>query len=236
MCILLIMLGTCQDTNSGDKDEPQFENSPREFVDNDCEIGKTEAEMDFEKDSLGWYFYGLPNPRFNTWSRIISEEYDLQRKGGGDVITRRGECYNEQMKIKIKEKFGMNAFDRISNKVDSLYSIGQGDRDAEFVGGDSSLMKYIYCRIGNQLFSENDDSAARIIVQFRINREGDHGNFKIMYENEEAKSNPEYKNEVIQIMQGMPKWTPGIVNGIKQEFQYNLPIKFDISTKNEYCG
>lgn len=76
----------------------------------------------------------------------MSEEYNLQIKGGGDVITRKEECYNELMEIKIQEKFGMDAFERISNKVDSLYKIGEGDRDSEFVGGDSSFMKYIYCR------------------------------------------------------------------------------------------
>lgn len=235
--VLIIVLG-CNNSKSENKNQFEHQITDREerSAINECEEGKVQAEKDISKDSLGLYFYGLPKPRFNTWVRLIRTEYDLQMKGGGDIIEVKGACYNEVMHEEIKRKFGKDAFDRIESKVDSLYRIGQGDREPEFTGRDSALMKYIYCGLEEELLSDDEDMTPLIVIQFSIDKEGNIRNPEIMFENESAKSDSKYKNKAIELINRMPKWIPGVENTETKEFRYSLPIKFGIGVKKENCG
>lgn len=206
------------------------------LVKTDCEIGKKEAEIDINNNDLGFYFYGLQNPKFNTWVRLMREEYGLKVKGGGDIIDEEGECYNQVMREKIKEKFGKDAFERIENKLDSLYELGLGDREPEFVGGQSELMKYIYCNIEDKLLVEKKDIPI-IVIQIIIVKDGMVINKGIVYKNKFAKENDKYKAKAIELIEQMPSWMPAIENlkavdsGI-----YSIPIKFEKEMKNKICG
>jgi hypothetical protein len=227
--LFLISFFGCQESNSQIK---VIDNIPND----ECEQGKIDAEIDIKKNNLGLYFYGHPNPRFNTWLRLISEEYKLSIKGGGDIVEEKGECYNQVMNEKIKEKFGKDAFERVEIKLDSLYEIGLGDREPIFEGGDSKLMNYLYCNLDNELISNNEEEIPIIVVQILIDKEGVVHKQKILFKNKFAKSDNKYEKNVIQIIDNMPNWIPGIENKKRIDFRYNLPIKFGQKIKKEHCG
>ncbi len=205
-------------------------------VENDCESGKRDAEKDFQNNELGLYFYGLPNPRFNTWVRLMKQEYNLKVKGGGDIIDEEGDCYNQVMREKIREKFGKDAFERVEMKLDSLYDLGLGDKEPEFVGGESELTKYIYCNIGDELLAD-DEIIPVIVIQILIKKNGEVQNKGIVFQNKFARESEKYEQKAIQIIEQMPNWIPAIENEKRVDFGvYSIPIKFEKERKKENCG
>ena len=226
--IIISFLG-CKESNSSQLEKEVL-------VLSECEHGKIEAINDIKEDDLGLYFYGLPNPEFNTWVRLISKEYNLSKKGGGDVVDQKGECYNIIMREHIKQIYGKNAFKRIQYKLDSLYDMGKGDRDASFQGGEAELMKYLYCNINEDYFSDTSEDSPILVVQFIISREGVVQNIKIVFSNDRAKSNKKYSNIVFELIEKMPNRTPSRVNNQNGEILYTIPIKFYKEKKIEYCS
>ena len=75
-------------------------------IQENCERGEEEARQDMINGDLGYYFFGDPNPRFNTWMRTIIKEYGLVVKGGGGILFVEGTCYNDVMRKNIEEKYG----------------------------------------------------------------------------------------------------------------------------------
>ena len=109
-----------------------------------CQEGKVEAQHDIDNGELGYYFYGLPNPRFNTFVRVASKEFNLRIKGGGDIVDKAGECYNGLIEKEIERLYGKDAFKEIDLKVASMQTMGLIDRDAQFPEGEEKLNQYIY--------------------------------------------------------------------------------------------
>jgi len=216
--------------------ENNKENLERHEAKSGCERGKSDAEQDFMNDDLGYYFYGLPNPRFNTWMRLIREAYDLKVKGGGCIIEEEGACYNQVMREKLKEKFGNYAFERIERKVDSLYQIGLGDKEAKFGVGDSELLKYIYCNLEDHLLSSDKMEVPIVVIQISISEEGKVDNQQILFRNKFAEQDGRYENKAIELIKSMPDWVPAIENRKKVRSGYNIPIRFAKEMKNKNCN
>lgn len=236
--IILSSLIGCNESKSqnGKGSEQEMGKIEIKNIENDCEIGKEEAEIDFHKNDLGLYFYGLPNPRFNTWVRLMKQEYSLKVKGGSDIIDKKGDCYNQVMRKRIKEKFGENAFERIETKLDSLYNLGLGDKEPEFVGGEPELTKYIYCNIEDELLSDNENVPI-VVIQILIRESGEVENKGIVFQNKFAKQSEKYEQRAVQIIEQMPNWIPAIENEKKVDFGvYRIPIKFEKERKKENCG
>jgi len=200
-----------------------------------CEKGKLDAIKDFENGQLGYYFFGHPNPEFNTWVRTIKEEYDITTKGGGDIIFEEGECYNEIMETKLKAKYGEHVFERINQKVDSLYEIGLGDRNAEYTGGQGALLKHIYCNLKDDLFKEENQKLI-IIAQLIINEQGKTIIDTLRLRNISEEEILIYKSEVNKLIDRMPKWIPAIQNKKEIKNKYTIPIKFSKQEKLKNCG
>lgn len=204
-------------------------------IENDCERGKQDAEKDYRNNDLGFYFYGLPNPKFNTWVRLMIQEYNIKVKGGGDLIDKEGNCYNQVIRERIKEKFGKNAFERIDIKLDSLYNLGLGDKEPEFVGGEYELSKYIYCNIEDELLSDNENIPI-VTVQILIKKSGEVQNKGIVFHNKFAEKSVKFRQKAIQIIEQMPNWIPAIENERKVDFGiYYISIKFEKKRKKENC-
>ncbi|KAA3633005.1 MAG: hypothetical protein DWQ02_13880 [Bacteroidetes bacterium] len=228
LCLLIFGFISCYPQNEVKKPEIKPDSET-------CKEGTIEALNDLKSGELGLYIYGLPSPRFNTWVRLVAEEYDLKINRRGCIVEEKGICYNQIMKEKIREMYGQDAFTRIDQKLDSLYNLGLGDREPSFKGGDSSYLKYVYCQIEDNLLSDTRKNSPLIITQILINETGKIESFEILFINEIAKQNENYEKTVIQLMENMPDWNPAIENKKGVKSLYRLPFRFQKSKKVAIC-
>ncbi|GAB3830133.1 hypothetical protein GCM10028895_45790 [Pontibacter rugosus] len=230
--ILVVLFYGCNNTNAPQNLSPLINSISFEEVGNTiaCRRGIKDAVKDYQAGELGLYFYGLPNPEFNTWVRLMIEEYGLELKGGGDIVEPEGKCYNKVMYELIKQKYGKNAFERIDTKVDSLFKLGLGDRDVKFKGGDEGLMKYIYCNLSDSLLKE-DSEAPLIVVSLVIDEQGKIEESEILFKRNIEQDEALYDEVVEQLVEKMPDWTPASHNKVAIKQRYTIPIKFSRKSK-----
>ena len=237
--LLLFSLFICNESISQHANEIENNDKNIETINtnNECEKGRRAAEKDSENGDLVLYLENVrPGLRFNTWRRLIQEEYHLKIKG--DLSYKAGNCYRQTMNSKIKEKFGEDIFERITHQLDSLYAIGLGDKNPKFKGGEKELLKYIYCNIPDDLLSENGEDIPIIIVQISIDETGKVINQGIKHKNKFAKkANERYDKKTAEIINNMPDWIPAIENKQAIFFKtFYLPIKFEQEIKDSTCS
>lgn len=198
----------------------------------DCNKGINEANADLKLNVLGLYFFGLPNPRLNTHIRILAEEYMIKIKGGGDVVTEEGKCYNEIMEIKIKERFGKNIFDSVIKKVDSLYNAGVGDRELQYMGGAESMNKFLACKLNFFDLKESEQNKPTVFINLIIDSDGNISNASV-----KRGVDDKYDSEALRVSKLMTGWIPAIQNKKAVESQMTIRVKFDPSIrKNIDCN
>lgn len=139
------------------------------------------------------------------------------------------------MKIKLKAKYGELAFERINQKVDSLYAIGLGDKNAEFIGGQDALLKHIYCNLKDDLFKDENQKSL-IIAQLIINEQGKTKIDTLRLRNISQDETTIYKSEVNKLIDNMQNWIPAIENKTEIENRYTIPIRFSKQVKMKNCG
>jgi hypothetical protein len=200
-----------------------------------CRRGIEDAVKDYQAGELGLYFYGLPHPEFNTWIRLMQEEYDLKVKGGGDISEPEGKCYNKLMYELIELKFGKNAFERIDTKLDSLYKLDLGDRDVRFKGGEEGLIQYIYCNISDTLLKE-DSVAPLVVVSLFIDEQGKIEESEILFRKNIEQNEALYDEAVKQLVENMPNWLPSVQNKVAVKQKFTVPIRFSRKIKKSNCG
>lgn len=234
LLLILFFLFGCKESKSLQDNTPKKKQNRQ--MDERCKKGEQEAKNDLENNDWGLYFYGRTGPRYNTWLRLIRKEYQLKVKGGGDISSKEGDCYNRIMIKKIKEKYGADAFEKITTKVDSLYAIDLGDRTAKYKGGEKALLKYIYCNIPDDVLVENNEAIPRIIFQVSIDKDGHVINKGIIRKNKFAETNERYTKVAIEIINKMPKWIPAIENEKNiAVHSYYIPFKFEKKLKDKNC-
>lgn len=88
-----------------------------------------------------------------------------------------------------------------------------------FPGGEAALMKYFE---ENMQWPDNDsDISGRVIVQFKIAKDGTVKDPKVV-----RGLAPEFDEEALRLVRGMPKWIPGKIAGKVVETTYTVPVKF----------
>ncbi|MBK8497254.1 MAG: energy transducer TonB [Flavobacteriales bacterium] len=98
----------------------------------------------------------------------------------------------------------------------------------EFPGGQEAMYKYL----GKEV--EYPDKAIEagiqgvVYVNFIIEKEGTLSHARIL-----RGASPLLDAEALRVVQGMPKWTPGMQLGKPVRVQYNLPIRFVIHERKK---
>ena len=93
------------------------------------------------------------------------------------------------------------------------------DQLPQFQGGDKAMQKYLVenlrCPAGL------DSIRGTVIVRFVVSETGKTGSFKI-----QRSLNPQFDEEVIRVIKGMPDWIPGTNEGKAVPVYYTLPVRF----------
>lgn len=88
-----------------------------------------------------------------------------------------------------------------------------------FPGGKAALMKYFEENM--RWIDTGSDISGRVIVQFKIAKDGTVKNPKVV-----RGLAPEFDEEALRLVRGMPKWIPGKIAGKVVETTYTVPVKF----------
>lgn len=93
-----------------------------------------------------------------------------------------------------------------------------------FQGGSGNLLEYLTERIEYPTVLENSEMMnTKIYIEFIINEIGDIEKIKVL-----RSINPSFDKHVCDILQNMPKWTPGMQDGKPVPVKMILPINIDI--------
>ncbi len=102
---------------------------------------------------------------------------------------------------------------------DQVYAVV--DKQPEFPGGISALMKYLGANIQYPKVAMDKGIEGRVIAQFVVEKDGKINEVKVL-----QGIDPALDAEAIRMVQAMPNWKPGIHKGEKVRVKYTLPINF----------
>ena len=90
-----------------------------------------------------------------------------------------------------------------------------------FPGGMDELMKYLAQNIHYPIAAQEKGVQGSVILQFVVDADGFIGNVNVLRGVESS-----LDEEAIRVVENMPKWEPGILNGEKVSVRYTLPVIF----------
>lgn len=91
----------------------------------------------------------------------------------------------------------------------------------EFPGGMESLMKYLGSHIKYPVEAVNKNLSGRVIVQFVVNKDGSPVEAEVVQSTSEI-----FNDAALNVIKGMPKWTPGEQKGKKVRVKFTIPVNF----------
>lgn len=98
----------------------------------------------------------------------------------------------------------------------------------QFPGGHVALFEYLSKNIKFPKSKENEDVKVRVVTTFTVEKDGSITDAKIVRSQGEA-----FDNEALRVINGMPKWIPGMQNGKAVSVKYLLPITFSTTDSDK---
>ena len=95
--------------------------------------------------------------------------------------------------------------------------------DPEFPGGNEALYKYLAQNIKYPEKAKADKIEGRVVVGFVIEKDGSISNAEVR-----RSVNVEMDAEALRVINAMPKWQPGTMEGKPVRVHYNIPITFKL--------
>lgn len=110
-----------------------------------------------------------------------------------------------------------------NNDTISNYVWGIPEILPEFPGGNKALKQFINDNIMYPEKAQEDKIEGRVIVEFRIKKDGSIEDIKVLKGVRE-----DLDKEAVRIIKKMPKWTPGQREGKIVEIHITLPVIFKL--------
>ena len=98
----------------------------------------------------------------------------------------------------------------------------------QFPGGHVALFEYLSKNIKFPKSKEKEDVKVRVVTTFTVEKDGSITDAKIVRSQGEA-----FDNEALRVINGMPKWIPGMQNGKAVSVKYTLPITFSTTDSDK---
>jgi TonB family protein len=95
----------------------------------------------------------------------------------------------------------------------------------EFEGGTEALMRYVRKHLKYPRWEKKNKIEGTVYASFIVDEEGNVTNPEVMRGVEGAEN---FNEEVLKVLNGMPKWKPGMDQGKVVPVQFNLPFKFEL--------
>ena len=102
-------------------------------------------------------------------------------------------------------------------------SVLRAEESPEFVGGMEALSQYIADNIRYPEQAKRDNTQGKVLVRFTIQADGSVADAEVL-----RGIGSGCDEEALRVVNAMPKWKPGHVNGNPVRVQYTLPITFKL--------
>lgn len=114
-----------------------------------------------------------------------------------------------------------NTMDLTENADGEVVSVVEDD--PEFPGGEEALYKYLAENIKYPVLAKEKGTQGRVYVTFVVEKDGSVTDAKVLRGVSE-----EVDAEALRVINAMPKWKPGMQQGVPVRVQYNIPIIFKL--------
>lgn len=108
-----------------------------------------------------------------------------------------------------------------AKSVKGKYTECAAETFPEFPGGQTALFEYLAKNIKFPKSEEQKDVKVRVITKFTVAKDGSITDAQVVKSQGEA-----FDKEALRVINGMPKWTPGTLNGKPVDVKYTIPITF----------
>lgn len=98
------------------------------------------------------------------------------------------------------------------------------DQMPEFPGGEQAMMEYLRKNLIYPNAAEEKHIEGRVVLAFDVDKYGSISDVEIV-----KSANPLLDREAVNVIQHMPNWKPGRLNGVPVKVKYHLPIDFKLS-------
>ncbi len=111
------------------------------FAQTDCNIASVKAQTDFKNSDLIFHSEEVI-PVEQTYFYVLNEYYNINMRFVDSDSIQYYECYDSTLTILLKEKYGDDFLQRVSEITDSLETTINWRKNAEFPEGKIEMMKY----------------------------------------------------------------------------------------------
>ena len=92
-----------------------------------------------------------------------------------------------------------------------------------YPGGAAALMEFIKSNLQYPEEAKAEMAEGLVQVSFVVEKDGTTSDFEVIDEH-----HPALEAEAVRVLQAMPKWNPGIQDGVKVRVEYTVPVKFTL--------
>ncbi|MDD4217679.1 MAG: energy transducer TonB [Bacteroidales bacterium] len=129
-------------------------------------------------------------------------------------------CTEKQTKTEQVDKETQK---KIVEAEEKIYQYMEADVEPQFPGGQKEFMNYIINEINYPEQSKLDGIEGRVFIKFIISKTGEIINASVA-----SSVNETLDAEALRVVSGMPKWTPGEIEGQPVNVEFVVPIHFKL--------
>lgn len=107
--------------------------------------------------------------------------------------------------------------------ADTVSYCSELDANPEFPGGEMEEMKFLAVNLKYPDSAKEKEISGTVFLSFTVDVDGTLSNFQVLRSPDKA-----LEIEAMRVVQLMPKFSPGIIDGRPVKVQCNLPVKFDL--------
>lgn len=114
---------------------------------------------------------------------------------------------------------------QVNSPDDEVYS--EVDEMPEFKGGQEALMQFVMEKIVYPEKAKKEGIQGKVFVSFIVDEKGE-----VAQANIERSANSDLDNEALRVINLMPAWNPGKLNGKAVKVKLTLPVMFALGSDN----
>ena len=158
--------------------------------------------------------------KFSTQEELLNEKTKTLTKAMSDPNDTTGarEKYIEYLK-KTGRPIPVATETTNENDNDEVFLVV--DQMPEFPGGMEALMKYFSDNVRYPVYAAEKKIQGRVICQFVVNKDGSISDIKVIKGVDKS-----LDREALRLIENMPRWKPGVLNGEKVSCKYTVPVRF----------
>jgi TonB family protein len=226
-CLLLLSLCAplvgCSDPESTATQDAQQPRAPLTA----CTQAHTQARQDFahgryELHSLE--FQPLPN----TYLDVLARSYHIQWRFVDNMApASHFACYDSLMWQLLKHKYGPHFAQQAQQQADSLDRTGTWNQTASFPGGIEQLQPWVWQQVKWSRLSRRE---GRVFACFTVDSLGAIRDVRLL-----KSLDASHDQEVLRVLQQMPRWKPAYREGKPYALPFTVPIVFSEVARKDYA-